>query len=233
MDTQFHDQTKEQVTPTPSPREDDFELDSMLDFKPINKGLGFHHQQVAAKTFTRPVVAVRDVERPRPNIVWDKEVSSPANLTRGLTEAMKSQQVMISPRELISADKRQRVGAFLIDVIILTFMVAGTLSLLFASAGLETGMVAKLAVRPEFLIYPLVLFVLFYIPYFTLLESSGATVGKSILGIMVETTDGSSPSAGQVLLRSLLTLFALVSAGVLFLVDCQGRMTDTRVVKRG
>lgn len=233
MDTLLHDQVKEQVDSVSSLKDDDFELDSMLDFKPVNKGLGFHHQQVVARPVTRPIATIRDVVRPRPNIIWDKDVVSSADLTQGLARAAKSPGTTVTAKELVYAGSGQRMGAFLIDVIILVLMVAGTLSLLFASAGLEIGMVARLATRPEFLVYPLILFILFYIPYFTLFESSGATLGKSIIGITVQTTEGSSPSAGQILLRSMITLFSLVSAGALFLIDCQGRMTDTRVVRRG
>ncbi len=228
METQLQDQTKEQAPSISSLGEDDFELD----FRPVNKGLGFHHPQ-AVKTVVRSKAVAREVVRPRPNIIWDKEVDSPADLTKALAQVVKSPVTAGLVKERDCAGLEQRMGAFIIDIVILLVMVATTLSLLFASAGLELGMVQRLAVRPEFIVYPLALFVLFYIPYFTLFESSGATFGKSIMGIMIETTEGVLPSAGQVLARSLITLFSLVTAGALFLIDCQGQLTDTRVVKRG
>lgn len=84
----------------------------------------------------------------------------------------------------------------------------------------------------ETLTYLMPFFVIYYLLYFTLMEREGnSTLGKQILNLKVISTNNNPVDFNHSFLRALITLSSSLAFGLPLVLDFQGKLSDTKVVK--
>ena len=105
------------------------------------------------------------------------------------------------PGEPQDASRRRRLGAAVLDVVLLVAVLLGVLALVFVFSGDDTPLIGG-DDRGADAVAAMVTAVIFFL-YFGLTQSvNGQTLGKRLLGIRVVAADGSRAAAGPVFLRS-------------------------------
>ena len=114
-------------------------------------------------------------------------------------------------------------------MVIVSF-VALTGFLLVLASGIELKMYSRLINNQELLIFGSSIFSIYYIMYFTILDLS-ASPGKTIMGLRLIRTDKAELSVKYTFTRALVSLLSGVALFLPMLLDFQGRLSETRVVK--
>jgi len=228
---------------------DDFEI-SAESFKPVTKGLGFHHQQKTTtfKPVARQTPDVLKSLGPLNNISSELEVKIKQQTPMGLEAFYGANPIpkMVLENEIFAQEKNQiakeeenstikatalaQFSAWIIDLILIAALVAITATCLVLASGLDYSLILKLATRSDLAIFSGSVFSIYYILYFTVLELS-TTPGKIIFGIHLEGTEHSSLSVRQTFMRSMVSLFSIFAFCLPMLLDFQGRLSDTKIVK--
>jgi len=237
---------------------DELDFESM-DFKPVTDGLGFHHEEKKS-TIIKPSTALKQsneiaTQRARHQVSGvnsDLGISNPDNQreasahkselsafygqTSTVAPQAKSTQVA-QPRkqakkvvEVELAGKGLQLGAWLIDLILVSLFVIVTTVLLAAVSGIDFRVLAKLVTIQDLAFFTGSLFVLFYMLYFTVLDLA-TTPGKSLFGITLIKADNEDVRVSQTFTRALVTLISFLAIGLPCLIDFQGKLSDTKVVK--
>ncbi len=224
---------------------DDFDI-SAESFKPINKGLGFHHD--TKKTNFRPVTTIK-VEKikslgPLNNLSSDLESRIKKQTPSGLEAFYGSTSIINNPvtiSELAIADKQsndQVINAsaisqftgWIIDLAVILSLVAVTSISLVLASGMNFQVLLKLISKTEIIIFTTTVFSLYYILYFTIVELSNSP-GKIILGIRLIHTDGNTITIKNTFFRAVVSLLSIILLCLPMIIDFQGRLSDTKVVK--
>lgn len=226
-------------------QENDFDFDE-LDFKPITKGLGFHHKEkTSEKTIDtleeRSALLKKDFEKHHKEN--NQLTANSDRLNMGELAPFYSNNEKIDDIEIESnietevsykkANKFTRLVAWGIDMSIL---ICASFSVLYAVLSLE-GLAINLdfihSIQLELAIVVGSIFTLFYFFYFSVLEiSKNSTLGKFVLGLRVRRTDSQRVSLADCFLRAFYSLLSFMSLGIFSLIDLQSSMTSTVVVKK-
>ena len=205
----------------------DFDLDD-FDFKPVTKGLGFHHEKEKAKKTNpqlrtpRPAVSRRIQTKPETQKLSApyKEVELDLNIIKK-QDATKTKKV---------TQQKARMGlqftAFVFDLIII-LAVQGLMNFLFLKV-VELDSITRFI---EFTWIEQSLFFSFlFLFYFTLLDVV-ASPGKKIFSIRLISTVRDKVAIDQTLVRSVVTLFSFITVGMPLFFDFQGKLSDTKAIE--
>lgn len=252
-----HTSAPSKITPPIKIDLDEFQINEDT-FKPMTKGLGFHQDTKRpsfkpapkeVKTFGSSKLAVKQTfSSIATNIESPKSSKNTNQLPSGL-EAFYGAKGVIETENLFerSQDKLEikpertivnkkaapqvlQFFAWIIDVLVVASFVALTGAVLVFSSGIEITMYSRLISVKDLGIFTTAIFSIYYLLYFTILELS-ATPGKTIFGIRLVSSSGRQVSVKHTFARALISLFSGVALFLPMLLDFQGRLSDTRVVK--
>lgn len=249
-----------QSTNNPAPFEvnlDDFNI-SEDSFKPMTKGLGFHHEQnrPAFKATPKEVKPFGVTAKSQPKtssllkpMSEKNEATASAHVPTGLEAfygtkgSTGSQTNMLDKKMEALADKLVETKtqfktasasiqflAWAIDVLVVASFVATTGALLVFASGIQFEMFSRLISRQDLIAFSAAIFSIYYLLYFTILDLS-ASPGKTIMGIRLLKTDNKNVSVKNTFARALVSLLSVVALFLPMLLDFQGRLSDTKVVK--
>lgn len=232
-----------------------FEIDELFDdmhFKPVTQGLGFHHEE-KKKAFKKAVTVTRGISPAisnssnqisnlgisNPDI--QKHISSSPNSREELNafygasktsheETVNVVEALEPVIELELATKLSQFGAWLIDLLLISSTVLFTTVMLALVSGIKIQILMKLVSANDMFIFSGSLFVIFYLLYFTILDLA-TSPGKSLMGIYLVKEDSSNVRVINTFSRSLITLISAITLGLPCLIDFQGKLSDSKVVK--
>lgn len=223
-------------------------------FKPMTKGLGFHHDtkrpsfkpapkevkafgsnkaSVASSLNTLPSASIK-------NIITTVNVNHmPSGLEAFYGTKPAEAQLIFEERVDVKAEKilSQKAApqlaqffAWVVDVLVIVSFVALTEVLLVLASGIEFRMYSRLISSNDLAIFTAAIFSIYYLLYFTILDL-GSSPGKTVLGIRLTKTNGKEVSVKHTFLRALISLVSGVALFLPMLLDFQGRLSDTKLVK--
>lgn len=227
--------------------EDDFE------FKPITKGLGFHHGEKQSEETLDTLKArsldleksineraselnkIRKISNPiRTNTLETKDLGELAPFYSSVEEKKTELELNVSEAETYeTASQTIRFLSFGLDLgVIFSAFGLIILSTLLAS-GISLGVVRESLNILFFATTVLPLGVMFYLFYFSFFDKTVfSTPGKKVLGLTVQSTTGNRVKMSQSFVRALLTLISVATLGMTSVLDLHSKLTDTRVVKK-
>lgn len=220
-------------------------------FKPMTKGLGFHHDQ------KRPAFKATPKETTKVfGQVTAKQIAAPLSATTtktatahvpsgleafyGATPTPVKTEIEIpgeTQREIKAVKSNYSAAsmitqffAWIIDVLVIASFVAITGVLLVLASGIELQMYSKLISMQDLAAFTAAIFSIYYLLYFTILDLSG-TPGKTIFGLKMIKADNQNLSVKNTFTRALVSLLSGIALFLPMLLDFQGRLSDTKVVK--
>lgn len=217
--------------------------------RPLTKGLGFHHeekpQRVGHSAVATPsssassVLPKKVVTRSTSSNQYNVNSMEESVKTAGLenfysTSVKKSNETMAQPSlKTRSVDKVKvyhQALAWVTDMLIVVLTVTALLmSFLFVA---QIPYSQAMRVGNDIYIISTVLFCISYLAYFSILEL-GQTPGKLIFSIKVSrTSDADALTIWNTSTRSLVSLSSFVLLGLPLLIDFQGKLSDTKLIKR-
>lgn len=252
--------TLSKITPPIKIDLDEFNI-SEDTFKPMTKGLGFHQDTKRpsfkpapkeVKMFGSAKSSVNQTLSSISTSIGAPKTSRTTNqMPSGLeafygtkaTTTSESQNLFEKPIHAKSEIKQEKVlsskktapqtlqfFAWIIDILMIVSFVALTGVLLVFASGIEFTMYSRLISPKELSIFTATIFSIYYLLYFTILELS-ATPGKTIFGIRLVTNSGREVSVKHTFTRALISLFSGIALFLPMLLDFQGRLSDTKVIK--
>ncbi len=237
---------------------DEFQI-SEETFKPMTKGLGFHQDTKRpsfkpapkeVKSFGSPKTPMKSALNTLPASSAPMKTSAqPANhLPSGLeafygaTPAPKNEAANLFDQPKKEEVKTEKVTskktaaqsaqflAWTIDILVISSFVVLTGVLLVWASGIEFNMYSRLISTQDLAAFAAAIFSIYYLLYFTILDLS-ATPGKTIFGIRLVKANGGEVSVKHTFTRALISLFSGIALFLPMLLDFQGRLSDTKVVK--
>ncbi len=234
---------------------DEFDIDS-YDFKPVTKGLGFHDplekgtnprvsrvpNRIETKTST--LASSNSYSKKTVNHLQNTPISvSDPSLMSGIDalygSAISETQKPVSDIKkknnkisLKEANFSEMIGSYLIDVTLILFITLILFVSFFAFAFkmLQGEMVINFLVVS--MPYVGIIASLIYLTYFSLLEPVG-TVGKKIFGLGCYLTGTTKRTTiKNSFLRASISLLSLPLLGAPMILDFQGKLSDTSVLKK-
>jgi hypothetical protein len=236
------------------------EIDDLnnLNFKPINKGLGFHKEEKKSvkkivKSSSLSPLSARN--QPRPDVLsevktdfiskdyiaerpqelsafYSSKIEEPA-----VKKVEKKELNKTSTKKIISAVRKEKdaavflqVAAWCIDLIFIVMILGATLSVLSLFSGIEISYFREMLLRPEISIYIAGLFFIYYLLYFSVLDLAG-TFGKSLMGIKLQTVNNKPLRVKHTFVRAFISLTSFLAVGLPLVMDFQGRLSETKVVR--
>lgn len=226
-------------------------------FKPMTKGLGFHHEQKRSSFKPAPKeVKPFGVARTQPKaatILNSLSTKNTATVSQHMPTGLEAfygakgnpgnqvQQNTEKKIELFEEVKESKITfkaastttqffAWAIDLLVIASFVAVTGALLVLASGIQFQMFARLISNQDLAIFTASIFSIYYLLYFTILDLS-ASPGKTIMGIRLLKTDNSNVGVKDTFTRALVSLLSSIALFLPTLLDFQGRLSDTKVVK--
>lgn len=248
--------TSSKITPPIKIDLDEFQI-SEDTFKPMTRGLGFHQDTKRPSFKPSPKVtqafgsAKTPVNQSLSSIGATPKSSTPnaAQMPSGLEafygakpadpvaqnlfekpQVTKEEAKKEKQASLKTAPQTAQLFAWVVDVLVIASFVALTGALLVFASGIELDMYSRLISAQDLGIFTSAIFAIYYLLYFTILELS-ATPGKTIFGIRLVTASGSEVTVKHTFARALISLVSGVALFLPMLLDFQGRLSDTKVVK--
>ncbi len=234
---------------------DEFNI-SEESFKPMTKGLGFHHEQ--KRTSFKPAPkevkafgATRTQQKatgPLNPLSAQTRATTSSHMQSGLeafyeTKGSTGSQTNILDKKIELAEEKieakatyktapafSQFFAWAIDVLVVASFVAITGALLVFASGIQLHVFARLISNQDLIAFSAAIFAIYYLLYFTILDLSGSP-GKTIMGIRLVKSDNSNVSVKNTFVRALVSLLSSVALFLPMLLDFQGRLSDTKLVK--
>jgi uncharacterized RDD family membrane protein YckC len=137
----------------------------------------------------------------------------------------------VEPKVL--AKPKDQILAWFIDLFVITSMLLVAICITFITLGIyDFETVSKLFTLSEAATYIAPFFVFFYLFYFTILDREGnSTLGKKILRIRIVSKFDEHLGLTQSFLRAAITLLSSLALGLPLVMDFQGKLTDSMVIK--
>lgn len=236
---------------------DEFQI-SEETFKPMTKGLGFHQdtKRPSFKPAPKEVKPFGSAKTPMNSTLSTLSATTTAKPTAqashlpsgleafyGATQAPKTETPNLfeqaAKKEEVKAEKAvskkaapqsAQFLAWIIDVMVIASFVILTGVLLVWASGIEFNMYSRLISTQDLAIFGAAIFSIYYLLYFTILDLS-ATPGKTIFGIRLAKVNGGEVSVKHTFARALISLCSGIALFLPMLLDFQGRLSDTKVVK--
>jgi uncharacterized RDD family membrane protein YckC len=228
-------------------------------FKPMTKGLGFHQDTKRSsftpapkenKTFvssrtklsaTLNNLPVSTLSSANTKAVIQNQLPSGLEAFYGKSLAA-SEESNLFDQKIISNEKTAHLTsqklasshsqffAWLIDILVIASFVVFTGAMLILSSGIDYKLYSRLISKQDLSLFTAAIFAIYYMLYFTILDLS-ATPGKTIFGIHLVKTNGESASVKHTFSRAMISLLSGIALFLPMLLDFQGRLSDTKVVK--
>lgn len=246
---------------------DEFQI-SEETFKPMTKGLGFHHetkkqafksapkevknfapakspvglsqigqksQKISTSTSTIGQQTVHAAHVPSGlEAFYGQTKQTNNNLSQTKTSFLDKEvdlkEFKAPVKNLVVASMAAQFSAWLVDLGVIAAFVAITAALLVFASGIEYHMFSRIISREDLLIFTAAMFSIYYLLYFTILEL-GATPGKTIFGLKLVKSSGKNVAVKDSFFRAVISLVSAVALFLPLVLDFQGRLTDTKVVK--
>lgn len=236
---------------------DEFQI-SEETFKPMTKGLGFHQdtKRPSFKPAPKEVKAFGSPKAPMTSALSTLSATSTAkpstqtnHLPSGLEafygatpapkteapnlfeQATKKEEAKVEKAtNKKTASQSAQFLAWIIDVLVIASFVVLTGALLVWASGIEFTMYSRLISTQDLALFVSAIFSIYYLLYFTILDLS-ATPGKTIFGIRLAKINGGDVSVKHTFTRALVSLCSGIALFLPMLLDFQGRLSDTKVVK--
>lgn len=236
---------------------DEFQI-SEDTFKPMTKGLGFHQDTKRpsfkpapkeVKAFGSPKASINSALNTLPSSTLPNKATAQVNhLPSGLeafygptatpkTEAPnlfdQTKKEEVQSEKVTSKKTAAQTSQFLawtIDILVIASFVVLTGVLLVWASGIEFNMYSRLISTQDLAAFGAAIFSIYYLLYFTILDLS-ATPGKTIFGIRLVKINGAEVSVKHTFVRALVSLLSGIALFLPMLLDFQGRLSDTKVVK--
>jgi len=227
-------------------------------FKPMTKGLGFHHDQkrssfkpapkevkpfgtarreLKAAAVLSPLsnqnTAMAAQQMPSGLEAFYGAKGNPGNQNQqnNLENKIELSEVKTETKaNYKTAGSSLQFFAWAIDLLVIASFVAVTGALLVFASGIEFEMFARLISNQDLVAFTAAIFSIYYLLYFTILDLS-ASPGKTIMGIRLLKTNNRNVSVKDTFTRALISLLSSVALFLPMLLDFQGRLSDTKLVK--
>ena len=229
-------------------------------FKPMTKGLGFHQEQKRnnfssvsnkeTKVFSNAKIGIKAnglLNKLSEKTTSALNTNSPSGLeafynttgNSGLPpipqmEVVKkldlAEYVSESNPTLNVAPIGMQLAAWLIDILVIASFVAITGALLVIASGIQYKMFARLISKNDLFIFGSAIFAIYYLLYFTILDLT-ASPGKTIFGIRLLKSNNHNVTVKDTFTRSIVSLLSAVALFLPMILDFQGRLSDTKIVK--
>ena len=229
---------------------DEFNLDEDS-FKPMTKGLGFHNDQkksnfkpvhkevkpfASSKKVPSTGAMLNSLDAKNSSIVAQQLPSGLEAFYESKTK-VKPESLSLSKAEVGSIKKIDnsvsmavQFFAWAIDLLLVASFVAITGLFLVMVSGIEFNVFIRLISTNDLIAFGSSLFAIYYLLYFTILDLS-TSPGKTIMGVRLIRTDDLSLGVKHTFTRALVTLVSAVALFLPLVLDFQGRLSDTKVVK--
>lgn len=233
---------------------DDFEI-SEESFKPVTKGLGFHQDQKKSSYFkasqvqkSEPVArntSAQSILNPLSNKNQvqaktqapkgleafygnlDNEVPPPIQMKK---ETIDSKSVKIEEGNVGDTNIFLQFCAYIVDLGLILTSVLAMITLLIFISGLDAQGFLNVVGLNDAIKFGLSFFSIFFILYFTILDLNNSP-GKIIFGLKLVRLDKKSPTVYNTFMRSFICLISFFALGLPTILDFQGRLSDTKVIK--
>lgn len=227
-----------------------------FDFKPITKGLGFHHSlQEKAKIKSdlklqaeslksdldeRAKKLLSDGSANSLNMAQTKPSTHMGELSPFYDNAPKVEDIPklrdVAGRQteyrFFDAPMSLRLKAWSVDILAILTMFTTTIASLFVLADMPFDTLARVMISSDIAPSLLAIFSLFYVLYFSILDkTTHSTIGKSLFGMrLIGTRDEMNLSLSA--LKSILSLVSILSMGMLTVLSIPDQLSHTRVVQK-
>ncbi len=229
--------------------DNDFEFS----FKPITDGLGFHQDNKNKKAIPstnelkhRAAALAESLERAQRKL--ESKSAQTTAIDRGdLTPFYQKQetqeekslekQLSIKTDVLVETTKKEtlfgiRLTAWLLDFFLVCFLFLATVSLIFISAFNNVASMIEFVISEQIYFNLAPVFIFYYFFYFSFLEKTQfSTIGKSIFNLQVVSENEKGLRLYQTFFRSFISFVSLFTFGLGALLDFQGKLTNTKVIK--
>lgn len=228
----------------------DLLFDEEFDFKPITKGLGFHHsikEQTEVKASLKQQQGeLKEQLTKRAKSLNQNKLHPTANSMGDLApfyQEQKKKDISIDLNETpasVESDSDNesdvsmfiRMGAWVIDMIIVLTLFTISFALMMYASQTPLEVVKRLIMSSELFMFVTPIFGIFYVFYFSFFDKTTfSTPGKRIAGIKVVNSKDQNISMVQALMRSLITIISALTFGLLVILDAQCKITDTKIVR--
>jgi len=229
-------------------------------FKPMTKGLGFHQEQKRTTFKPAPKeVKAFGVTRslPKASAVLSTLTGSQASVAasqhiptgleafygakgnpgnqinnQNITDKkIEISEVKVESKSLLkTAPMGSQFAAWIIDLLVVSSFVAVTGALLVLASGIQFRVFIHLISAQDIIVFSSAIFSIYYLLYFTILDLSSSP-GKTILGIRLLRSDNKNVTVKNTFTRALVSLLSSVALFLPMLLDFQGRLSDSKVVK--
>lgn len=223
-----------------------------LNFRPVNKGLGFHQERKAqnnsySQKIKRPLATpIASLEK-RSDSFTRSHIDQTITLSNAESQLVYKNNIKVIPEPQIpevsgdsSNDKKKleieeasyaaRGVAYLLDLSILVVCYFLFSILIMMNLELNFNRIVDGLGPSDFIISNVVLFSLMYLFYFSVLDIN-KTLGKNLLGIHLQKSSHDRVDLKASFLRALTTLLSLPLLGLPSMLDFQNKISETIVVK--
>ena len=215
-----------------------------LNFKAINSGLGFHQEKknllkspirksMASETVGSvrrrsavPQMPAKNSVRPTTNA---QNIAVSRSVKKAENESART-KLSVTPQNNKVAALHWQIMAWLVDMTLVTGLFVLTTFLFFLVSGTNFEYFSNFVIQRDFLALASVLFVIYYLIYFTILDLIGSP-GKNLFGLRLIRNDGQRIQFQHTAVRAIVTVISSVVIFLPLLMDLQGKMTDTKIIR--
>ena len=222
------------------------DLDNMdnLDFRPVTKGLGFHNEEIRRTPLTKKIIHdqnLKSIPERSPGISRKIETKTRDRVPLPSISGMGSFYDKVPAKEISKKrGKKKKVFeeansyiqfiAWLVDILFVSFFVTLTAGSLILVSGIEYKLLLRAVEVSDIAVFLAAIFSTYYLTYFTIFDLS-ISPGKFLCNIRLVDASGKSTTPKNTLIRALVTLVSLPIFGLPSILDFQGKLSDSVVVK--
>ncbi len=210
-----------------------------IEFTPVNRGLGFHKDEIVNSALKgvrpRTMPAPVSLARPKSSIDMKREIPTvplSSSLAQKSLNPLAHEMGLASNKlvKKVEANFQSQFGAWLIDISIISLFTSITGLVLLVVSGVRFSEIATVIGVGDLVIFGVSVFAIYYLTFFSIFDMV-ASPGKSFFKIKLVNLDGAQVDAKSSLVRAAVTLLSLILAGIPFIFDFQGKLSDTIVVE--
>lgn len=225
------------------------ELDE-VNFRPVTSGLGFHHEEVQKKRtihtlkkrsspLTKPNTPIKARSTARSSVLNPASTTVSKDSLSSIYGNMSRAKITVTAKEtpkenietqIVEASSVKKIMAWGLDFLLINFLVSATFSLFALSSGFPLKTILGMFSLKELGIFYGIIYSLYYLAYFSILDSN-QTLGKAMMKIKMVSTDDKRSDIQSSFFRAFITL---LGHGLLFfpmVLDFQGKLSDTKVIE--
>lgn len=213
-----------------------------LSIEPLTDGLGFKHSEPIEEKLEMPLreksALLKEQLIQKSHQIKEEKKEAPMDMGElapfyGQDKSEVKSESTFKTEELYydyeNADVGLRMIAYSIDLLTIGAMYLCSISIMLLANQVTFS---NLPLR-ELVTLTAPVLALFYLFYFSILDkTSFSTLGKRFMGLRLLNATDKSPSMLQALLRSIISLLSIATMGLGGLLDFQGKLSETHVVKK-